>query len=293
MLPRHIVRRMQRVARHALTVFFALGTAIVALVLVLLSRCGHAHNGAALTGQVSAAVVILGVRWHDDDNSSRVHWVGTGFLIKERPLGATAGHVINELVRLSNDLQRRDLRPVFVCGTNEGLVVEIGGFRVHPAVLLRTSEDQMPSPDDLGTFRWQGKSRPVGLRLASYDPVPGDEIVVAGFATAAQTIQYPQSAGSRFTPTLKFGHIERLIDDIASSRVGLIQHGLPLTGGFSGSPLVNQHGEVVGIVNTSSHVPLPSTYSTLMSPGARSRMLDPGGINFAVPAKRLVDWLDK
>jgi len=96
--------------------------------------------------------------------------------------------------------------------------------------------------------------KPAMLELASEDELKelkaGAAVAYAGFPTentagASVAIDAP--------PTLQFGNITALTDVFmcraAADDQLLIQHSAPVTGGVSGSPLIDKSGKVIGIVN--------------------------------------------
>lgn len=96
--------------------------------------------------------------------------------------------------------------------------------------------------------------RPVTLELASQDEL---EALAPGAAVASAGFPYENIKGSatatKAPPVLHFGFISSLTDVFMSrtdpAHALLIQHSVPVTGGASGSPLIDTSGKVIGIVN--------------------------------------------
>lgn len=108
-----------------------------------------------------------------------------------------------------------------------------------------------------------------------------------------------ESPVGRLVPTICFGNVERLssFDTRLSEPQDLIQHNLPLVGGFSGAPVVNAKGQLVGITNESSYRLLKAEEIVIGKHGQiqrnNARLLDAADMNFAVKADHLKDWLDE
>jgi hypothetical protein len=109
-------------------------------------------------------------------------------------------------------------------------------------------DPETPLPVDAAT------GKPVTLELAPDDHVkalePGAAVASVGFPTENVVAS---SVAIEAPGTLHFGNISSLTD-VFMSRADqdhrlLIQHSVPVTGGASGSPLIDASGKVIGIVN--------------------------------------------
>ena len=96
--------------------------------------------------------------------------------------------------------------------------------------------------------------KPMTLELASADQL---EALSPGIAVASDGFPYENIKGSatatKSPPVLHFGFISSLTDvfmcQTEPANQLLIQHSVPVTGGASGSPLIDTSGKVIGIVN--------------------------------------------
>ncbi len=151
---------------------------------------------------------------------------------------------------------------------------------------------------DLGRFHstppWSGP----GLEPALGVPHAGQLVITAGFPSefASEAVTYPEapSTVNPITPAVRFGRLERVtgLDTKASDRPTLLQHDIALVGGFSGSPLIDETGHLLGVVTWSHQVHVGSTSRTqdkTFTLGT-SRLVDAGGFNFAVSASYLESW---
>jgi S1-C subfamily serine protease len=243
---------------------------------------------------VSDSVLALGVRWHEQ-GKRKVIWLGTGFVMQQPRQGVTAGHVLKAMVEQSNNLQHRELAPVMVAKTADGQIGELGRPQVHPAILDRSETAKKPAPSDVAVFKIESQLQASGLPLADQVPAVGRAVAVGGFPRGLSTIDYgiKPGKGKPIRPTIKFGSIERHMPIVNSreKRQAVLQHGLALGSGFSGSPMVNREGEVVGLVTTSTHVHAEEMVRTEAAQPS-GRWLNPADVNFAVPATRVRAWLN-
>ena len=132
---------------------------------------------------------------------------------------------------------------------------------------------------------------PVTLELASKDDVeklePGTAVASVGFPVE----NLAGSASATKAPgTLHFGYISSLTD-VFMCRTDkdhqlLIQHSVPVTGGASGSPLIDTSGKVIGIVNGGNTTVFKDTQEAV---NAKVRMPSAALINFAQRVDLLED----
>ena len=91
--------------------------------------------------------------------------------------------------------------------------------------------------------------------------------------------------------------MERLssLDTRFTDQKDVIQHNLPLVGGFSGAPIINMQGQLVGITTESSFRVIKADEITSKRIGdigkGPIRLIDAANINFAIGASHLNDWL--
>ncbi|HZP10176.1 trypsin-like serine peptidase [Methyloceanibacter sp.] len=123
--------------------------------------------------------------------------------------------------------------------------------------------------------------QPVTLELASQDEL---EALAPGMAVASAGFPYENIKGSatatKAPPVLHFGFISSLTDVFMSradpANALLIQHSVPVTGGASGSPLIDARGKVIGIVNGGNTNVIDSA-----GDGGKVRMSNAVQINYA------------
>jgi len=153
---------------------------------------------------------------------------------------------------------------------------DVGIIEIDPAT---------PLPVDAAT------GKPVTLELASEDHVeqlePGRPVASVGFPVE----NLAGSATATKAPgTLHFGHISSLTD-VFMCRADkdhqlLIQHSVPVTGGASGSPLIDASGKVIGIVNGGNTTVFKDKEEAM---NAKIRMPNAALINFAQRVDLLED----
>ncbi len=127
------------------------------------------------------------------------------------------------------------------------------------------------------------------LELASQQEL---EALAPGMAVASAGFPYENIKGSatatKAPPVLHFGFISSLTDVFMSrtdpAHALLIQHSVPVTGGASGSPLIDASGKVIGIVNGGNTNVIDGA-----GDGGKLRMSNAVQINYA----QRVDLLEK
>jgi len=156
---------------------------------------------------------------------------------------------------------------------------DVGIIEIDPAT---------PLPVDNAT------GQPGTLELASEDHVeqlkPGTAVASIGFPVenlAGSTV------ATKAPGTLHFGHISSLTD-VFMCRADpdhrlLIQHSVPVTGGASGSPLIDTSGKVIGIVNGGNTTVFKDPQEAA---NAKKRMPNAALINFAQRVDLLQDLAD-
>jgi hypothetical protein len=251
--------------------------------------------------------LALGVQFEDTSGAQKVIWKGTGFVLFQSPYDGTAAHVLEELETYRFDLKRKGLKPRIIAKTWDGSVRESTQVNYHPSFPKR-DERHSAQPTlfflDLALFAYgpqpnSHNGTSPGLEFCVDVPivVVGQEVAVAGFPTEVASVGYPESPGGLLAPTVRFGNVERLsgLDTRVSESQDLIQHNLPLVGGFSGAPVVNAKGQLVGITNESSYRLLNAEEIVIGVHGqiasGNTRLLDAADMNFAVNARQLRKWL--
>ena len=130
-----------------------------------------------------------------------------------------------------------------------------GGRRAASSSSSTSSTNMMSASSIREPLPAEGRAQPATLDPATEDEVkslkPGAPVAAVGFPiegmTASMVVEHAPA-------TLHFGNISSLTDvfmcraDDAKDQL-LIQHTVPVTGGMSGSPLVDGSGKVVGIVS--------------------------------------------
>jgi hypothetical protein len=200
--------------------------------------------------------------------------------------------VLQELIAEANDLERRALRPAIVGDFPDGSIRELVHLRLYPGLSAHPNADLGRYDVDLGRFQANPPWEKPGLELAPM-PATGEAVVTAGFPVASTEITYPTGPGAprRILPTVRSGRIERVtgLDTQATAVPSLIQHDLLLAGGFSGAPLVDREGRLLGVVTATSHVHIGiggtgGEVGQDPTLNASMRTIDPGGFGFAVSA---------
>lgn len=126
-----------------------------------------------------------------------------------------------------------------------------------------------------------GRPLPLAAKATLDDLQPGAPVGYIGFPLEGQAMGGGAVVNS--SPKCLTGHIIAMTDFFMAQRESgdrcLIHHDLPATPGASGSPLLNRHGEVIGILNA-------------VSVEYRSEGITAPGFNFAQRSDLLEEMLD-
>ncbi len=258
---------------------------------------GAANRHMVPTRLVLAAVRPIGIEWQQRDGTEPVNWTGTAFLLAESGRLVTAGHVLANLQSEEAEYKLRGRQPRIVLQLPDGRRTAVKDIRIHASRKDGPSNDPSILTMDVGDFTVEGIEVIPALKMADVQSLPrvGQAITCAGFPTELESVQYPKLGSAILTPTVKAGFIDRIRGLDARDMAGesILQHNLPLGGGYSGSPLVDESGSLVGMATFSSYVHLTTSPEkpTIPSPEGTRRVLDPAQINFAVSVAELRKWL--
>jgi TPR repeat protein len=217
----------------------------------LSSRQGHEKATDArdvLISTMSIADQLTGHQWTKQFERRKLLFdastTGTGFFVTNDGFLVTNHHVVEDAKKI---------------------LVRIGNQLIPARVVF------FDQPHDLAVLKVSGKFSPLPLRKSSSIPV-GISVLTLGFPR-------PEVQGVR--PKLTTGQISSLsgIRDDATR----YQISVPLQPGNSGGPLVDEHGNVVGIV--SARLPEP--------PWLKKPELLPQSVNYAVKASFLISRLNQ
>jgi S1-C subfamily serine protease len=255
------------------------------------------------------STLSLGVKFQETSGREKVLWKGTGFVVRNPSCCVTAAHVLEQLNELKEELARKELEPKIIGKTRDGTVFGVINGTYHPQFPNRNdrlSAEPALFFTDIGLFQCDPpldrlrKNCPLGIELCVEKPMTsvGNEIAVAGFPTEVAAIEYADTVDGNVVPTIKFGTVERLsaFDTRLFHSNDLVQHNIPLVGGFSGGPIINLDGQLVAITTESSYRMLKSdeVVSNNRSRVRKGpiRLLDAADVNFAVCAVHLKKCLD-
>lgn len=179
-----------------------------------------------------------------DEGPRAVTAKATGFLITSNGYLLTAHHAV----------------------ANAGRIEVVHQWETYPATVIVKDE-----AIDVAVLRIEGAGFPC-LALTSSAPVrTGDPVFTMGF---------PQVALQGMEPKFTEGSISSLSGPSGVSR--LFQISVPIQAGNSGGPLVNQKGQVVGMVNARLNDLLAVTVSGMI----------PQNVNYAVKSSFILPFLE-
>ena len=180
---------------------------------------------------VKAATVLIA---HRDGNA----WaMGSGFALGDARRIVTNRHVVTgENGKIS------DCKLVFEAGTPRERSVAASASNIRVAPQTRGGEFQ----DDLAVITLDAGQTPALSAGSSENLQETDEVYAVGFPLGVQTLTID---GDLPSASVKATRVERL-QKRADGAVSVIQLGGSVTHGNSGGPVVNNRGEVVGVISS-------------------------------------------
>ena len=185
---------------------------------------------------VKAATVLIAHR------DGRAWAMGSGFALGDARRIVTNRHaVVNE----NGDVA--PCRLIFEPGTprERSVTVRADQIRVAPQTSAARGREGGEFQDDLATITLDSGQTPALTAGQSEALQETDEVYAVGFPLGVQTLTVD---GDLPSASVKAARVERLQTD-ASGAVTVIQLGSSVTHGNSGGPVVNNRGEVVGVIS--------------------------------------------
>lgn len=180
---------------------------------------------------VKAATVLIA---HRDGKA----WaMGSGFALGDARRIVTNRHVV-----VNSDASVADCRLIFDAGTPRERSVAVAASNIRVAPQTQGADFQ----DDLATITLDTGQSPALSPGKSESLQETDEVYVVGFPLGVQTLTLD---GDLPSVSVKAVRVERLQTD-KSGAVTVIQLGGSVTHGNSGGPVVNNRGEVVGVISS-------------------------------------------
>ena len=174
-------------------------------------------------------------------------WVGTAFFISDKGLALSCNHVINH----------GTINKVCISNSN-GEINEEQGYRINSIVHADEDLDYVLFYVDLDD---EARKKLKYMPLAKDESQGGTKIGVMG-----------NPLGNSLLMSYSSGTVSGKREE-----VGKIQINAPITHGFSGGPVCNNHGEIIGIAQSGIETRERGTIANL---------------NFAVDILKVREWLD-
>ena len=191
----------------------------------------NGHLAPQALASVKAATVLIA---HRDGNA----WaMGSGFA-----LGDSRRIITNRHVVINEDGSISDCRLVFEAGTSRERSVAVAASNIRVAPQTQGADFQ----DDLAVITLDAGQTPALAAGDSEALQETDEVYAVGFPLGVQTLTLD---GDLPSVSVKATRVERL-QKRADGAVSVIQLGGSVTHGNSGGPVVNNRGEVVGVISS-------------------------------------------
>ena len=163
--------------------------------------------------------------------------MGSGFALADARRIVTNRHVV-----VGEDGQISDCRLIFEAGTPRERSVAAPAANIRVAPQTKNGDFQ----DDLAVITLDGGQTPALTAGQSENLQETDEVYAVGFPLGVQTLTLD---GDLPSVSVKATRVERL-QKRADGAVSVIQLGGSVTHGNSGGPVVNNRGEVVGVISS-------------------------------------------
>lgn len=213
------------------------------------------RSWSAIAAEAEPAIYWLGV---STTTASSTLFLGTGFAYSNTDI-ATNAHVAIALNSLANRLEALGATPLIVAIRSRTSAYGNGTFSMSRGANVHPEYDGTVNSADVATLiigLSESKRFPSRLTMAPRATMigsnAGDEIATLGFPGELETETL--DALLQPIPTFKTGSVSALRPYRSSTRSWrasnkIVQHNLDLTPGTSGSPILNNRGEVIGINN--------------------------------------------
>ncbi len=157
-----------------------------------------------------------------------------------------------------------------------------------PATVISVKADQ-----DIAFLEVKNLAKPA-LQLTRSRPNIGDSIAAAGYTTASDR---GETDGRAHSATLKRGGLSKYflgpVGSEAQAPIDQIEFDAPILAGFSGGPLLNQCGRVIGMtVKDGGHIQIAEGASVAMAQGVATAVASDEIIRAARAASVEVDVVD-
>ena len=193
-----------------------------------------------------------------DANKRRIGW-GTGWIISASDNDKRAGNAI--VVTTWNTIR----------GASGGGYVQIipGGGGAELPARVRTTKPETKNDFDIAFIEVKGLAAPA-LKIASSVPDSARPVYSSGYSFVADTNEAKQWSGKA---SIQSGTVSKVFEGgmthASQAPVNQIEHNTPLDPGFSGGPLIDRCGNVVGVNTKDGGLRIGEDLPVALSKGSR------------------------
>jgi len=227
----------------------------------------------------------------------RTRRIGTAWLYKQDVL-ATNAHVSMGVTKFLNLCKEKNLGqcvPYYLPNGSKGEAVQIMSMRIHPKynkIVVDVNGKKPTNSPDVATMRLEepvGEPLSVANKATLEKLTPGQPVYYVGFPM--ENLEGDNVNLHNVVATTQTGTISALSDwwlgDSGCKKNKLIRHNMGIAGGASGSPVFNEEGQVIGLVNAGNMIGAVFSYN---GKSKIERSPNAALINYAVRVDLLNDF---
>lgn len=204
---------------------------------------------------LKSSVVAIGLKKLEDPFPLEI--IGSGFLFDPAGYVMSAAHVFKKCEFLQKEYKKNGQKIAVVAyvvdlkkNLSESLFMPLQFEKISVEYLATQLKDSAaPENMDIGYGKLSRKHNYPSLEIVSETMEVSDEILLCGYPGGSQTFSLIKNkeSGMRFSPVLQFGRISGFMAHDNDPIPYGLQTDIVGTEGSSGSPILNDDGQVIGL----------------------------------------------